>query len=125
MAETHSETAAPNAERPAHPPKPRFARTVGIVGHRLDFWLNPNPERYKPEQVAWIRDHRPKVRDEVRLALAAIKETATQAYQNHDELFDDSNDAKQRAPELTLVSALADGADTFAANAALDLGYAL
>ena len=66
-----------------------------------------------------------KVGADVRFALEAIKAAAIQAYHNHKSLFDDTADAKQRAPELTLVSALADGADTIAAKAALDLGYTL
>jgi hypothetical protein len=125
MAEAPSDSAAPNANRPARPPKPRFALTVGIVGHRLDFWVNPDPKRHKPEDVAWIREHRSKVGDDVHTALKAIKCAAAQAYQNHESLFEPPEDAKQSAPGLTLVSALADGADTFAANAALELGYAL
>jgi hypothetical protein len=125
MAEAPDDAAAPNASRPASPPKPRFALTVGIVGHRLDFWVDPDPQRHRPDEVAWIKDHRSKVRDDVHTALKAIKCAAAQAYQNHASLFDNSDDAKQHAPELTLVSALADGADTFAANAAHELGYAI
>ena len=66
-----------------------------------------------------------KIAGDIQLALKAIKSAAIQAYRDHGALFDDTPDAKQRAPELTLVSTLADGADTIAAKAALDLGYAL
>ena len=66
-----------------------------------------------------------KIAGDIQLALKAIKSAAIQAYRDHESLFDDTPDAKRRAPELTLVSTLADGADTIAAKAALDLGYAL
>jgi hypothetical protein len=110
------------ANQSDHPPKPRFALAIGIVGHRLNHW----------DDAKKVTDGRPsrtghlhKAAGDIHLALKAIKSAAIQAYHDHESLFDDTADAKQRAPELTLVSALADGADTIAAKAARDLGYAL
>jgi hypothetical protein len=110
------------ADRSDHPPKPRFALAIGIVGHRLEHWDNgPKGTDGRPLQLKRLQ----KIASDVHIALETIKSAATQAYHDHESLFDDSADAKQRAPELTLVSTLADGADTIAAKAALGLGYAL
>jgi hypothetical protein len=102
--------------RTDHPPKPRFALTIGIVGHRLAHW----------DDSAKAADGRPlrterlqKFAGDVQLALEHVKSAAAQALRDHTPLFDGD------APELTLVSALADGADIVAAKAALSLGYAL
>jgi hypothetical protein len=111
--------ATPEADnRPDHPPKPRFALAIGIVGHRLRHWDDADGRPLRAEQLQ-------KIAGDIQLALKAIKGAAIQAYRDHGTLFDDTPDAQQRAPELTLVSTLADGADTIAAKAALDLGYAL
>lgn len=109
------------ANRLDHPPKPRFALAIGIVGHRLKHWDDAKGTDGRPLRT----EHLQKIAGDVHLALKAIKSAAIQAYRDHESLFDDTADAKQRAPELTLVSALADGADTIAAKAALGLGYAL
>jgi hypothetical protein len=121
-------TATPQASTPKaanrsdHPPKPRFALAIGIVGHRLGHWDDAKKGTDgRPLRTGQLQ----KIAADVHLALKAIKSAATQAYHDHESLFDDAADAKQRAPELTLVSALADGADTIAAKAALGLGYAL
>src|SRR6204780_5089392 len=109
------------ANRSDHPPKPRFALAIGIVGHRLGHW-----DDAKGTDGRSLRTERlQKIAADVHLALKAIKSAAIQAYHDHESLFDDTADAKQHVPELTLVSALADGADTIAAKAALGLGYAL
>jgi hypothetical protein len=107
-----------SANRPHHPPKPGFALAVGIVGHKQKFW----DDATDPARQARRQEHLQKVTADVHTALAAIKSAAEQAYHDHEALFDGGTGA---APELTLVSALADGADTIAAKAALDLGYAL
>jgi hypothetical protein len=109
------------ANRSDHPPKPRFALAIGIVGHRLKHWDDAKGIDGRSLRTEYLQ----KIAGDVHLALKAIKSAAIQAYHDHEPLFDDAADAKQRAPELTLVSALADGADTIAAKAALDLGYAL
>ena len=106
------------ANRSDQPPKPRFALAIGIVGHRLRHWDDADGRPLRPEQLQNIAG-------DIQLALKAVKSAAIQAYRDHGALFDDTPDAQQRAPELTLVSTLADGADTIAAKAALDLGYAL
>jgi hypothetical protein len=117
MAEAHSDAAAPaggpaeSADRSRHPPRPRFALTIGIVGHRLDFWWDGGQLQRQRLQA---------VTDNVRAALHAVNAAAQRAYESHKQLFDDTLD-----PQLTLVSALASGADTIAAKAALDLGYGL
>lgn len=110
------------ADQSDHPPKPRFALAIGIVGHRLSHWdAEKKGADGRPLRAAQLQ----KIAGDIRLALAAIKSAALQAYHDHKPLFDDTPDARRRAPELTLVSALADGADTIAAKAALGLGYAL
>jgi hypothetical protein len=110
------------ANRADHPPKPRFALAIGIVGHRLRHW----DDAKKGTDGRPLRtEHLQKIAGDIQLALKAVKSAAVQAYHDHESLFDDTPDAQQRAPELTLVSTLADGADTIAAKAALDLGYAL
>jgi hypothetical protein len=106
------------ANRSDHPPKPRFALAIGIVGHRLRHWDDADGRPLPAEQLQ-------KIAGDIQLALKAIKSAAIQAYRDHGALFDDTPNAQRRAPELTLVSTLADGADTIAAKAALDLGYAL
>jgi hypothetical protein len=110
------------AKRPDHPPKPRFALAIGIVGHRLRHWddakQGTDGRPLRAEQLQ-------KIAGDIQLALKAIKSAAIQAYRDHKALFDDTPDPQQRAPELILVSTLADGADTIAAKAALDLDYAL
>src|SRR5580700_3961506 len=116
------QAATPNAaNRSDHPPKPRFALAIGIVGHRLKHWDDAKGTDGRSLRT----EHLQKIASDVHLALKAIKSAAIQAYHDHESLFDDTADAKQRAPELTIVSALADGADTIAAKAALGLGYAL
>jgi hypothetical protein len=111
------------ANRPDHPPKPRFALAIGVVGHRLEHW-DDSAEQTDGRQSRSERLQ--KIAGAVHVALKAIKDAAIKAYDDHKNLFDeDPADAKQRAPELTLVSSLADGADTIAAKAALALGYAV
>jgi hypothetical protein len=87
-----------------HPSKPRFAFNVGIVGHR--------PDRL-PEQA------RDAVAEHVALALRTVREAAEAAYARHRVCFDPGN------PLLTLVCALAEGADSMAADAALAQAYTL
>jgi hypothetical protein len=110
------------ANRSDHPPKPRFALAIGIVGHRLRHW---DDAKKGADGRTSRTEHLQKIAGDIHLALKAIKSAAIHAYHDHESLFDDTPDAKQRAPALTLVSTLADGADTIAAKAALGLGYAL
>jgi|SRR5580693_8489196 len=116
-----ADAAPQGANRSDHPPKPRFALAIGIVGHRLQHWDDAKGTDGRPPRTEQLQ----KIAGDVHIALKAIKSAAIQAYHDHETLFDAATDAKKHAPELTLVSALADGADTIAAKAALDLGYAL
>jgi hypothetical protein len=121
-APTAKPTIPPGDNRSSHPPKPRFALTIGIVGHRLEHW-DSAAKRADGRQSRTERLQ--KIAGDVHIALKGIKSAAILAYHDHESLFDDTDEAKQRAPELTLVSSLADGADTIAAKAALALGYAI
>lgn len=107
--------APPPVEPLKNPPKPPFALTVGIVGHRLKQWHTKDAAGQPRLDVETLD----KVTGDIHVALEAIKTAATQAYRKHQSLF------ARHDPELTLVSALADGADTFAAKAGLALGYKL
>jgi hypothetical protein len=110
------------ANQSDHPPKPRFTLAIGMVGHRLEHW----DDAKKGTDGRPLRtEHLQKIAGDVHIALKAIRGAAIKAYHDHESLFDDTADAKQRAPELTLVSTLADGADTIVAKTALGLGYAL
>src|SRR5271156_3308801 len=75
----------------AHPPKPRFALTVGVVGHRPDD-LAKDP--LKEDRVALDLPPREirlaKVVSDVRVALAAIAAAAAKARQDHHEHFADA-----------------------------------
>ena len=98
-----------------HPPKPPFALTVGVVGHRpRDLAKDPpNGEVPAPRE-----ERLKKIEDDVSAALKVIKNAATQSREDYAAYF-------CQEPVLTLVSALAEGADTIAADVALDLGYEL
>jgi hypothetical protein len=88
----------------AHPPKPHFALSVGIIGHR--------PNRI-PEDV------RPRIAREVAEILAAIRAEAIAAQTRHAHCFATS------PPRLAVVTALAEGADRMAIEAALADGFEL
>jgi hypothetical protein len=101
-----------------HPPKPRLVLSVGIVGHRPKDLAKSSGDPAEPP-----RDKRlTKIADGVKEALAAIKAAALQARSanNNKVCFEEGYDA-----ELILVSALAEGSDSLAADAALKLGYKL
>ncbi len=86
------------------PPKPSFALSVGVIGHR--------PNRL-PESGRKAVEHRI---DEV---LAVLRKTAETTRDRYGTFF-------ANAPvTLTMISALADGADRMAARAALRNGFAL
>lgn len=135
MDEAHADNGIPNgASRPAaapqaakraeHPPKPRFALTVGIVGHKLKFWTDNEAWKEPPSAEERLK----KVVASVEAALAAIKAAVLQSTNDHAAHFKgEKKDGRYIAepPILTLASALADGADTIAADAALKLGYQL
>jgi hypothetical protein len=91
-------------QRSSHPPKPRFALSVGVIGHR--------PDRL-PEEMC------PRIAREIAVAIAAIRTEAVAAHGRHAESFDIN------APRLALFTALAEGADRMAAQAALAEGFDL
>lgn len=88
----------------AHPPKPRFALSVGVVGHRPN--RLPAPARTE-------------INTRITEALALVEAAAEAARLRHGTGFSD------QPPALHLVSALAEGADRMAAQAALERSFAL
>ncbi len=93
--------AACNARGGDHPPKPRLALSVGVVGHR--------PNRLPKDSEALG-----KLSKAIAEALEAVAKATTAAYREHWKYFDGG-------PDLTIVSALAEGADRMAVHAALSL----
>ena len=87
-----------------HPPKPRFALSVGIIGHR--------PNRLPDDAIA-------KITTQMRLALDAIGRAADAAHQQHADCF------SPESTKLTVVTSLAEGADRIGAKEALQLGLDL
>jgi hypothetical protein len=87
----------------ANPPKPSFALKVGVVGHRP----NRLPLEARPTVERLIAD-----------ALTVLRAAAAEVQPRHAAFLDGT-------VALTLVSALAEGADRMAAKAARAAGYAL
>lgn len=103
----------------ANPPKPRFALSVGVVGHRpKDLAKAGNQDGVHPA----LQDISPNIERDIRLTLSAISAAAVRARKDHFEYFDQFITPPQI---LTLVSALAEGADTIAAQIAHELEYTL
>lgn len=88
----------------AHPPKPRAALSVGIIGHR--------PNRI-PEEI------RARIEREVEEILAAIRNEAIAAHARHSRWFADLS------PRLAIVTALAEGADRMAVETGLESSFEL
>ena len=99
-----------------HPPKPRLVLSVGIVGHRPKDLAKASDDPAEPSP----EDRLKKITADVTEALAAIKAAAIKARSTYDDCFEEHSVA-----ELVLVSALAEGSDRIAADAALKLGYRL
>lgn len=91
-------------ESPAPGLRPRLALRFGIKGHR-------------PPCLA--RDHHQAAASACAGIFAETKQVLADIYSEHSELFSDE------APLIRLISALASGADTVAAKAAMDSGIAL
>jgi len=87
-----------------HPPKPHLALSLGVIGHR--------PNRL-PEAA------RPRVEAEIDSVIIALATAAGAAQARH------SDDFVAGDPILTLVSALAEGADRLAAARSLRAGFQL
>jgi len=88
----------------AHPPRVPFVLAVGITGHRI--------EALPEEAVETIIER-------IGTALYELKTQAIELHGRERAMFADS------PPRLLFVSPLADGADQFAAEIALDLGFEL
>ena len=93
------------AVTPAHADlKPAISFAVGVTGHRLSRMPGADLD---------------KIRETVRDLLARVRQAASSVGATHAEDFASS------VPTLRLVSALADGADTIAAEVALESGFRL
>ena len=88
----------------SHPPKPRLALAVGVIGHRP----NRLPEAGRDQVTLRIAE-----------ALSLVAKATHAAHERHAAFF------SPEPPVLRLVSAVAEGADRMAAHAALDGGYTL
>lgn len=84
--------------RRSTPPKPPFALSLGVVGHR--------PNRLPDTAHAAINA-------QLDALLAGVRQAAEGTYRRHQAVF------AERPVELTMLSALAEGADRIAAQAAL------
>ena len=91
----------------SHPPKPRFALAIGVIGHSPDRLPQPSS------------DAGSKIVADISLVLDALAREAVTAHGKYKELF------ASDPPLLSLVSTLAEGADHIAAEAALSRGFVL
>jgi hypothetical protein len=85
-----------------HPPRPRLALAVGVIGHR--------PNRLPAEQVKLTA-----IASEVTAVLTAIGREAVAAHNKYAEYF------LAQQPFIAVISALAEGADRLGAHAAIAL----
>jgi hypothetical protein len=95
-----------------HPPKPRLALSVGIVGHR--------PNRLPADAEALVKLER-EVADVLEMVAAAVRKAQALhgGGNGRDAIF------SSEPPVLAIVSALAEGADRMAVRAAFAKGYQL
>jgi len=91
-----------------NPPKPRFALSIGVVGHKPDR-IAKDPETLAKRKAA--------IRAKVDEVLAAIARTAEAVRKRHQDVF--SPPGPEAPAPLCVVSALAEGSDTIVAQAAL------
>ena len=91
----------------SHPPKPRFALAIGVIGHSPDRLPQPSSDAGR------------KIVADIGLVLDALAREAVTAHGKYKELF------ASDPPLLSLVSTLAEGADHIAAEAALSRGFVL
>ena len=90
-----------------HPPKPRFALAIGVIGHRPD--RLPDPSSYAGRKIV----------TDVGRVLDEVAREAVSAHGKHKALF--ASDPSL----LSLVSTLAEGTDHIVAEAALSRGFVL
>ncbi len=96
---------ASNPSVPDHPPKPRLAFRVGVVGHR--------PKRLKNSDRSLLSSTISEILKEVKETVGQFPTSSTaQLYSNEE-------------PLLSAVSSLAEGVDRVFAESALDLGFTL
>ncbi|THD49023.1 MAG: hypothetical protein E7774_02305 [Bradyrhizobium sp.] len=98
-----------------HPPKPRLALTLGVTGHRLrraPAEGEAGPGALRVFDIAAVGKALDQICAKVAAGLAAVDAGVKQNFSDE-------------APIVTLVSALAEGADRLAAQAALSAGFAL
>ena len=86
----------------AHPPKPPFCLTIGVVGHR--------PDRLPLEG-------RPRVIAQVNATFALLAKTARGVCERYGQFFTEGS------PALRVISALAEGADRIGARGGLENGF--
>jgi len=91
-----------------NPPKPRFALSIGVVGHKPDR-IAKDPETLAKRKAA--------IRAKVDEVLAAIARIAEAVRKRHQDVF--SPPGPEAPAPLCVVSALAEGSDTIVAQAAL------
>jgi hypothetical protein len=104
-----SAKAAVDCDSDENPPKPPFALSIGVVGHK--------PDRLPQDTATY--DH---IEAEVARVLREISREARVVCDRYHEFFARES---QAALTLSLVTALAEGADTIAATAGLASGYAV
>ena len=98
-----------------YPPKPRFALTLGVTGHRYrrkDTAPGEADAHARPFDVPAVEAALRDLFQAVTTTFAAVKDEASDAF-------------AAAAPEFTLVSSLAEGADRLAAHAAIEARFAL
>lgn len=87
-----------------HPPKPRFSLTVGVTGHR--------PNKLGSSSEAVIYDHIASLLESLKIIADSVASEVAELFSNQE-------------IRISMISALAEGADRIAAQAALDHGYSL
>lgn len=97
------------------PPRPSFALTLGVSGHRPS--RDPKPGAGEANSGPQLRAD--KVRDAIDDFLANLKEAVDDLSQAANEWFDSA------PPVIAMVSSLAEGSDRIAAEAALAIGLPL
>jgi hypothetical protein len=97
------------------PPRPSFALTLGVSGHRPS--RDPKPGAGEANSGPQLRAD--KVRDAIDDFLANLKEAVDDLSQAATEWFDSA------PPVIAMVSSLAEGSDRIAAEAALAIGLPL
>ncbi len=98
------------ADITSHPPRPRLTLTIGVIGHR--------PNRLPPSDLALIKA-------EVDRVIRLIVHEVGVVKGRYAEYFEPPPTPEPPPPSLCLVSGLAEGTDSIAANAALARGFVL